>query len=48
MEMVPVKTGFGAVNQPEMIMEFRGVEQPMAMVSGVPRQSALGYMPRVV
>jgi hypothetical protein len=49
MEMAPMVTGYGAGLQPEArIMELREAEQPRAMVAAIPRQSALGFIPRVV
>jgi hypothetical protein len=47
-EVGQLKPGYSAAGQPEVLMDYRGMEQPMAVISGVPRQSALGFMPRVV
>jgi hypothetical protein len=49
MGMAPVVTGYGAGLQPEArIVEIREADQPRTMVTAVPRQSALGFIPRVV
>jgi hypothetical protein len=46
-EMSQMKPSFSTMVQPEVLMELRGMEQPVAVISGVQRQAALGFMPRV-